>query len=65
MQIKKNSASKRKNPNNSGQAGLEPAASRRTTRPNPDVGPLQLSHHRLPKLVKNTIDNQLFCYDVS
>jgi len=36
-----------KNPNEGGQAGLEPAVPRRVTRPNPDVGSLLLSHHRL------------------
>jgi len=45
--LKKNSASQRKNPNHGGLAGLEPAAPRRTTRPNPDDRPLQLVRHRL------------------
>jgi len=40
--------SSQKNPNNGGLTGLEPAASRKTTQPNSDDGPLQIVHNRLP-----------------
>lgn len=43
----KKSASQRKNPNDNGLAGLEPAASRRIARPNTYVGAFQLVHLHL------------------
>jgi len=44
---KKTPRQREKKPNKGGLTGREPAASRKTARPNPDAGKFLLDHHRL------------------